>query len=133
MFMSIVGTSWVMMWLIGLVIFFSAKALTNHAVPSPAGLVRLGYWFAWPGLDAERFLRNPARVPRPALSEWCFAVSKTLLGAMLFWFGGLAVADKHGLTRGWLGMIGVVFVLHFRSEERRVGKECGAVRVGCAM
>lgn len=101
-----------MMWLIGLAIFFSAKALSSHAVPSPSGLVRLGYWFAWPGLDAEGFLRGPTRVPPPALSEWCSAILKTLFGATLFWFGGL-VADEHSLTRGWLGMIGIVFVLHF--------------------
>lgn len=102
-----------MMWLIALAIFFTCKALRSHAVPNSGWLARLGYWFAWPGLDAERFLRGRSRDPRPTLGEWSFAVVKTLFGAMLFWFGGFAVPEEHEWVRGWLGMIGIVFVLHF--------------------
>ena len=111
---AIVNTPWLTMWLIALAVFLSCKALSTHAVPNASSWsVRLGYWFAWPGLDAERFLRYRSRDPRPAMIEWCSAILKTFFGAMLFWFGGLALPVEHDLVRGWLGMIGVVFVLHF--------------------
>jgi len=97
------------MWLSAGTIFLGCKGLTWWSAPRRGGLAA---WLTWPGLDAIGFFATTARVCQPARAEWFFAAAKTALGAALFWFGG-AVFGNHDLLRGWLGMIGIVFVLHF--------------------
>src|SRR5204863_80383 len=76
------------------------------------GYVQLAYLFAWPGLNATAFFSRKPR-PRviPSLPEWYFALAKTVLGAALFW--GLARQFSDVLVQGWIGMAGLVFLLHF--------------------
>lgn len=107
---------WLFMWLLAVGIYAGCKWLTWRQV-SRAGVpwqVQAAYLLAWPGLDAAAFLRaKPAKAPSPA--EWSFAVGKTLLGALLFWLVARQVPEDEVLLRGWVGMVGLVFLLHFGS------------------
>jgi hypothetical protein len=104
---------WAFMWLLAWTIFAGCKWLTWWTAPTHGASVRrqLGYLVAWPGLDAAVFLHAPS--PRvPPLSAWLFALGKLGVGIVLI--GGvyprLNAAD---LLRGWVGMFGTIFVLHF--------------------
>src|SRR5262249_45097988 len=105
---------WMFMWLLAGTIFVGCKWLTLRTAPvchaSPGR--QFAYLTLWPGLDAKAFL-GESRSPRPALSEWWFALAELGLGVVLI-FGScpLFFADQ-GLARGWVGIIGILFVLHF--------------------
>ena len=71
----------------------------------------LGYLLAWPGMDARRFCGPIALPSRP--SEWMAAALKTLLGATLIWVVARTAVPVNPLLAGWLGMVGLIFVLHF--------------------
>jgi hypothetical protein len=75
-------------------------------------MLLLAYLFLWPGLDAKAFFGR-SLVVRPPIREWLLASSKTLLGAALLWVGVPFIPATHPLVTGWLGMVGIVFVLHF--------------------
>ena len=101
------------MWAVAAAIFAGCKWLTWRRTPSPAPVwVHLGYLFGWPGLDAALFLgAKPGKRPRPR--EWLFAAVKLAVGVVLV--PGSALLHELPLLRGWVGMIGLVFVLHFGS------------------
>lgn len=108
------GPAWLDMWTLAFAIFAVLKVGTWLA----AGGLRAASWrsaaylIAWPGMDAQTFLHGEGVVPAPRLPEWLFGASKLLLG------GGLLYLAIQGLTnfpllRAWIGMAGIVFVLHF--------------------
>jgi membrane bound O-acyltransferase family protein len=109
---------WVFMWVMAWGLYAGCKWFTYRDGPSRAvgvGPARsLGYLFAWPGMDAAAFIR-PRRttVTPPSRSEWAAAVAKTLLGCVLTWGVARIVLPSHVLAAGWIGMIGLIFVLHF--------------------
>jgi alginate O-acetyltransferase complex protein AlgI len=105
---------WAFMWLLGWIIFAACKWLTWwSALPSPASWPRqLGYLLIWPGLDAPAFLNTPSS-RRPAPSDWLFALGKLGFGAALLWICVPRVPAENELLRGWVGIVGVGFVLHF--------------------
>ena len=131
---------WQFMWLMTGAIFLGCKWLTfwsarRQIVHVPFGRA-LVYFFLWPGMDAEKFLRRPAcqvhktreqalvsgaaeelsgnvsdragKIPALPLPS---AGEKTLLGVVLL-FGVARFADQPLLT-GWIGMIGIILTLHF--------------------
>lgn len=104
------------MWALSVAIFAGCKWLTWWPVRRDASLASsLSYLFAWPGLDAQAFLgidRRPVINARP-LSEWLFAAFKTLFGFVLIFAVAGSVAERYPLAAGWVGMAGIVFVLHF--------------------
>src|SRR5438094_254895 len=73
----------------------------------------LAYMVAWPGMDAEAFLRRTYRPAQPHPSEWIAAALKTLLGATLIWVVARTAVPVNPLLAGWVGMVGLIFVLHF--------------------
>lgn len=109
---------WQFMWLVALAVFAGCKWLTwqrsEHAHEAP-WQVEAAYLFAWPGLDANAFSRVPTSALAAPVSacECLFAAGKTLLGVFLFWVWPRWVPDALDLVRGWIGMAGVVFLLHF--------------------
>jgi hypothetical protein len=107
------ASPWIFMWVVAGSIMLGCKLLTWWTTPRRARWpTQVGYWLAWPGLDAVRFLDSHAHIRKPEATEWLAAVAKTMLGAGLFWWGGYFAAGSD-LLRGWLGMIGVVLLLHF--------------------
>src|SRR5207237_2429996 len=72
----------------------------------------LGYFFAWPGLDAKAFLRG-APVERPAAAEWVATCVKPAIGALLVWVVVPLIPEEHELLRGWVGMVGFILVMTF--------------------
>jgi hypothetical protein len=103
---------WAFMWLFAFSIYASCKWLTWWSTPSrSASLGRhLGYLMAWPGLDADAFLHGPNPYPA-SLSAWVFAWAKFLAGLALLLFAAPLASNEY--ARGWIGMVGIVFVLHF--------------------
>jgi alginate O-acetyltransferase complex protein AlgI len=63
-------------------------------------------------MDAASFFGKPVNIPR-SVFPWFAAIAKSAFGAVLV-FGVVRLAvDDHTLLAGWLGMIGIVFLLHF--------------------
>jgi len=68
---------------------------------------------AWPGMDAESFL-NASKVPSPPrLRDWTWAILETSLGMILLWVVARSIPQGEMLLRGWVGMLGLIFLLHF--------------------
>jgi D-alanyl-lipoteichoic acid acyltransferase DltB (MBOAT superfamily) len=62
-------------------------------------------------MDAESFLAVTKSVPPPRLRNWFWAVFETSLGVILFW--AVARILPQGQLRGWVGMLGLILLLHF--------------------
>jgi hypothetical protein len=111
---------WEFMWILALAIYLGLKWVSwwrvrRRIVP---GIWRsAAYLLAWPGMDAESFLDPRQRVPSPALHNWCWAFFKTALGITVFWAVARAVPSKELLLQGWVGMLGLILLLHFGSFE----------------
>lgn len=111
---------WAFMWTLAVAVFLGCKWLTWRRTPAPVGTrawQHLAYLFVWPGLDAAAFLRPPdlARVRRPAADEWAGAAARTALGAVLLWGATRVVPTSQVLLFGWVGMVGLILLLHFGS------------------
>jgi predicted DCC family thiol-disulfide oxidoreductase YuxK len=105
--------AWMFMWLLALAIFLGCKWLTLcRARTSPTRGAAFAYLFAWPGMDAESFLAGTA-IDRPRLGQWLIAGAETLAGAILLWFAARGSLGFSPLFTGWLGMAGIVMMLHF--------------------
>lgn len=110
---------WAVMWALAAGVFAGCKWLTWHRTPAPGAPARrhLAYLLAWPGLDAKAFLGTTPlpRDRRPAPGEWAFAAGKLALGVALTWGAVRLVPAGLPLLRGWVGMAGLIFLLHFGS------------------
>ena len=106
---------WAFMWLLALSIYIGCKWLTWRRAPvnDVPHWRQAGYLVLWPGMDAAAFLLPSSSADRPPATEWSFALGKTLLGAVIFF--GLArwLPHESAYLTGWVGMIGVVLMLHF--------------------
>jgi hypothetical protein len=107
---------WLFMWLLAGTIFAGCKWQTWWQAQAPFkrnGRRSAAYLLLWPGMDAQQFL-DPAwtrRSVRPA--EWLAALLKTLAGAALIASARSVLFAGHLLLRGWIGLIGIVLILHF--------------------
>lgn len=108
--------AWEFMWILSVAIFISLKWVTwwmaRSRVAHPAWR-STAYLFAWPGMDAENFLDARQHVSRPAPTTWLWAIMETALGAILLWMVARSVPQGEPLIRGWLGMFGLILLLHF--------------------
>lgn len=106
---------WAVMWTLAVAIYVACKWLTwRSADVRDVPLWRhAGYLLAWPGLDAPAFLNPAAKGVAPASGEWIFALAKLAFGVALVFGGGRLVSMQHPYLVGWVGMVGLVFVLHF--------------------
>jgi predicted DCC family thiol-disulfide oxidoreductase YuxK len=108
---------WGFMWAMAIALYAGCKWLTYREARvrgvAPDRLRVFGYLFGWPGMDAAAFLSGTDRVPQPRPSEWIVAALKSLLGATLTWVVARTALPVNPLLAGWLGMAGLVFVLHF--------------------
>jgi D-alanyl-lipoteichoic acid acyltransferase DltB (MBOAT superfamily) len=77
----------------------------------------VGYLLAWPGLNAAAFLGS-GRLPqsdRPSVLEWFLALVRLLVGVVLFAVVADRIFARHEIVSGWVGMIGLILMLHFGS------------------
>jgi Membrane bound O-acyl transferase family len=109
---------WAFMWTLTLSIFAALKWVTwwraRGLVPHTR-MRSLIYLFAWPGMDAEAFLDRGDVPTRPSPVEWLWAASKTGIGIVLLWTVAKRVPPQELLLRGWIGLFGLIFFLHFGS------------------
>lgn len=109
---------WVFMWALAFSIFAGLKWITwwraRDTVPHDATR-SLTYLLAWPGMDAKKFLDSRAVPLKSTGREWLWAAFKTVLGIALLWVIARRIPVDEGLLRGWVGLFGLILVLHFGS------------------
>jgi len=111
--------AWGYMWAMAIALFGGVKWLSwwevrNAVAHRPAR--SLAYLTLWPGMNARSFLCG-LRPRKPALRNWFWALSKTCLGVVLLWSVARYVPSARPLLRGWVGLFGLVLVLHFGTFE----------------
>jgi hypothetical protein len=109
---------WVFMWALSFAIFAGLKWMTwwrAHTQVAHTTGRTLAYLFAWPGMDAETFLDSGRHASKPAPREWLWAALKTATGAALLWAIARLAPSQLPLLRGWIGLFGLILVLHFGS------------------
>ena len=107
---------WCFMWTLAVTIFFGCKWQTWWEHRSIAGATigrSVGFLLAWPGMDAASFLDAEKHAQRPEGKEWLWAIAKTALGAVLLWGVTRRIPVRNELLAGWVGMLGIILVLHF--------------------
>lgn len=109
--------SWIFMWTMAFALYAGCKWLTYREAIChlmKAGTARtMAYLLAWPGMDAGDFL-DIRKVPaKPQTWEWQFATAKIISGAILLWLIARLFLPATPILAGWIGMIGIVFILHF--------------------
>ena len=108
--------AWVWMWLIAGALFVGAKWITVsrflRSVHGANTARLIAYCVLWPGLDIQAFCATE-EVERPSFGEWSGAAGKMILGGLLTWASLASLNAHEPLLVGWLGMIGLVLVLHF--------------------
>jgi hypothetical protein len=114
---SIAAPPWVVMWGLAVAIYVGCKALTWLRTPAPTAPAwrHAAYLLVWPGLDARAFLDPLPAAERPTAGEWAFAAGKLAVGIGLTWGVARLVPADMPLLTGWVGMAGLIFVLHFGS------------------
>jgi len=109
---------WVFMWALAFSIFAGLKWITwsraRKNIPHNA-LRSVAYLLAWPGMDAEAFLDPRAVPPKLQFREWLWACLKTALGVALLWAVARWVPPQEPRLQGWIGLFGLIFLLHFGS------------------
>lgn len=108
---------WVFMWIMAMGLYAGCKWLTFHKATRSGcrfttGLA-IGYLLCWVGMDPTAFARRNSLVTRPRVSEWLAALLAMGIGAALIWKGVRHVCTWHEDSAGWVGMIGIVLLLHF--------------------
>ena len=110
--------AWLFMWTLSFAIFLGLKWVTwwqaRSLVAHSTGR-SIAYLAAWPGMDAEIFLDSGQAPPAPKPREWLWASLKTALGIALLWMVARQVPEQLALLRGWVGLLGLIFLLHFGS------------------
>jgi len=106
---------WCFMWVLAFSIFWGCKWRTWWTASLKMDLAgtrrSLAYLFAWPGMDADAFLNTERCASCPRRSEWMWAGTKTVFGAVLVWVVVRFVPAE--FMAGWVGMIGLALILHF--------------------
>jgi hypothetical protein len=108
---------WVVMWAMATAIYALCKFATWLCVDR-SGVTAgrsVAYLCAWPGMNARAFLQGakPSSESRPRPREWVWAAAKILFGIVLVWAAANSALVADSWLTAWLGMIGIVFVLHF--------------------
>jgi predicted DCC family thiol-disulfide oxidoreductase YuxK len=109
--------AWLYMWALAVALFVGCKWLCFRqalAHGANAGFSRkLGFLFAWIGMDAREFFSKPAPITKPRVREFVFATFKIVFGAILLWMVTPRALAINPLLAGWSGMIGLILLLHF--------------------
>lgn len=107
---------WMQMWSLALAVYIGCKAITwpAAAVRDAAPWKHVAYLFAWPGMDATTFLETAdPSCTRCRSSEWLAAGARLASGLILFFGIARLVSPQQEYFAGWIGMIGIILILHF--------------------
>lgn len=106
---------WLIMWLIAFAIYSTCKLLTLRgvAVNGASTSRTFAYLMFWPGMCARRFLDCNAKVRTPDVARWIKAIFRLSLGVVLLWVVVRRIPIADDLLRGWIGMFGIILLLHF--------------------
>lgn len=107
---------WAFMWLLAFAIYFSLKWQTWwEARTKIAHSVwrSVGYLLAWPGMDAASFLDERSPATKASTHKLLWAIAKTGFGVILLWVVAHSLPATEPLLRGWVGMVGLIMLLHF--------------------
>jgi alginate O-acetyltransferase complex protein AlgI len=110
--------AWVFMWALSFGIFAGLKWMTwwkGRTLVAHSTGRSLAYLVAWPGMDSETFLDSDKHPQAPRSREWLSAALKTALGVGLLWIVARRIPAEQSLLRGWIGLFGLIFLLHFGS------------------
>ena len=64
-------------------------------------------------MNAREFLLPTKKEVHPPVGTWLFAGAKTCLGVAIIWGGVRMIPADQELLRGWTGLVGLAFLLHF--------------------
>jgi Membrane bound O-acyl transferase family len=103
--------AWLFMWVIAFALYLGCKWITWRRAPM-AWLRSIGYLFLWPGMNPEPFI-SPALPTAANARGWIRAARNTAAGATLLFSAVYFSNGNQGLWVGWLGMVGIILVLHF--------------------
>ena len=107
--------AWAMMWLLALLVYLTCKCATLaaahiHGVPASR---KAAYLLLFPGMNAAAFCAPP-RTGKPHLWRPTARYTAIMLcGAALLWGMARLVPAAHPYLQGWIGMIGLILLLHF--------------------
>lgn len=108
---------WALMWVMAVAIYMSCKWLTwqEAARWSRPPWKHAAFLLGWPGMDATSFLgEKPIVGCSPCRSrEWFGAARNLTFGIVLLFAIARTIPPHHPYVVGWIGMIGVVLILHF--------------------
>ncbi len=106
---------WALMWMLAFAIYAGCKWLTWRRAPAGDAPTwrHAAYLVAWPGLDAATFLGKRVAGTRGSAGEWLTALAMLAAGALLFFAGARQLAAVSPYLAGWVGMVGIVLMLHF--------------------
>lgn len=107
---------WCFMWTLAAAIFLGCKWQSLWERRNVSGVTigrSVGFLFGWPGMDAAAFLDPENKAESPAGKEWLWAIAKTTFGALLLWGIVRRVPLGSELLAGWVGMLGIILLLHF--------------------
>jgi hypothetical protein len=111
------GPPWLLMWLLSCALWLAVKwgtLVDAWRVGLRPGFRRsVAYMFAWPNTDALTFLDGREGTLKPTAPEWVRASLTTCFGLALLYVGVRLTHSVSALGAGWVGMIGLVLVLHF--------------------
>lgn len=107
--------AWAVMWAIAGAEFFALKLLTLAGRWNAAPARRIAaYLLLWPGMNAKAFLTSGLPATRAAPGrELAIGLAKLAFGLVLTAWAASHVATASHLLVGWVGMLGIIFTLHF--------------------
>jgi hypothetical protein len=101
------------MWFLAGALFAGCKWITWWPYRFMGSAARqVGYLIGYSGMNAKAFFTAPAP-PRPTARDYFAPLLKTAAGAALTWIVARVFAASHPLASAWIGMTGVILMLHF--------------------
>ncbi len=105
------------MWILAGALFMLMKGLTlwraQQEKIKTTHLRRLAYVLGWPGMNFRDFLNLQFHPPITQPKDWLRATLKMGAGVICFWIIPRFISSEHSLLQGWIGFLGILFLLHF--------------------
>ena len=109
--------NWVFMWAMAFALYAGCKWLTYRKAIATGGALTtrraLGYLVGWVGMEPAPFPKQANIAPAFRHGEWFATLIRVLLGMGLVWAGVRHFHATLPLAAGWMGMFGIILLLHF--------------------